>query len=69
MSPFAYSRALITLKEKLGSPNATLRMAKAKAGPVVTDNGNFVIDAPFSEEAYKNPVEVSVCDAGGLQLS
>jgi hypothetical protein len=32
-----------------------LRMAKAKAGPVVTDNGNFVIDAPFEEELYKDP--------------
>lgn len=46
------------LKE-MGSPNAALRMAKMKAGPVVTDNGNFVIDAPFSEKDYKNPKEVS----------
>jgi hypothetical protein len=30
-------------------------MAKAKAGPVVTDNGNFVIDAPFEEALYKDP--------------
>ena len=30
-------------------------MAKAKAGPVVTDNGNFVIDAPFEESLYKDP--------------
>jgi len=33
-------------------------MARAKAGPVVTDNGNFIIDAPFSESALKNPREV-----------
>ncbi|KAG9003852.1 ribose-5-phosphate isomerase rki1 [Tulasnella sp. JGI-2019a] len=58
ISPFAYYRALLTLKENLGSPKATLRMAKAKAGPVVTDNGNFVIDAPFSEADYKNPAEL-----------
>lgn len=45
--------------KKMGSPNAALRMAKMKAGPVVTDNGNFVIDAPFSEEDYKDPKEVS----------
>lgn len=25
----------------------TLRMATAKAGPVVSDNGNFIIDADF----------------------
>lgn len=31
-----------------------------KAGPVVTDNGNFVIDAVFSEEEYKNPKEILV---------
>lgn len=30
-----------------GSKSASLRMAVAKAGPVVTDNGNFLIDAPF----------------------
>lgn len=33
-------------------------MAKAKAGPVVTDNGNFVIDAPFSRDLIKNPYTV-----------
>lgn len=34
--------------EKLGG-KPTLRMAHAKAGPVVTDNGNFIIDADFGE--------------------
>ena len=30
-------------------------MAKGgKAGPVVTDNGNFVIDAPFPEEMMRD---------------
>ncbi|KAG1810678.1 ribose 5-phosphate isomerase A-domain-containing protein [Suillus subaureus] len=42
--PFAYAQVLRKLHNVLGSPNATLRMAKAKAGPVVTDNSNFVID-------------------------
>jgi ribose 5-phosphate isomerase A len=40
------------------SPNATLRMARAKAGPVVTDNGNFIIDAPFREDALRKPHKV-----------
>lgn len=32
----------------LGSKEPVLRMGgKAKAGPVLTDNGNFIIDAPF----------------------
>lgn len=35
-------------------------MAKGgKAGPVVTDNGNFVIDAPFDANTMKDPHEVS----------
>lgn len=43
--PFAYSPIMSKLKELGGTP--TLRMAKCKAGPVVTDNGNFVVDADF----------------------
>jgi len=54
VAPVAYAPLLKRLQNS-GSPKATLRMAKAKAGPVVTDNGNFVIDAPFSEEEYKEP--------------
>lgn len=53
--PFAYAKVLQNLRDLLGSPNATLRMAKAKAGPVVTDNGNFVIDAPFSRDLVRDP--------------
>ena len=38
-------RILITL----GSPDPRIRQGgAAKAGPVVTDNGNWIIDAPFS---------------------
>jgi ribose 5-phosphate isomerase A len=33
-------------------------MAKAKAGPVVSDNGNFVIDAPFPREIMMDPFPV-----------
>jgi ribose 5-phosphate isomerase A len=35
-------------------------MGKAKAGPVVSDNGNFIIDAPFSTEDLKDPLRVSL---------
>jgi ribose 5-phosphate isomerase A len=34
-------------------------MAVRKAGPIVTDNGNFVIDAPFDEATMKDPLAVS----------
>ncbi|CAG8597918.1 7340_t:CDS:2 [Acaulospora morrowiae] len=44
--PFCYTLVLSSLK-KLGCPSPNLRMAKAKAGPIITDNGNFVIDAHF----------------------
>ncbi|KAI0828507.1 ribose 5-phosphate isomerase [Trametes gibbosa] len=52
--PFAYTKILQNL-HLIGSPEAVLRMAKAKAGPVVSDNGNFIIDAPFPEEMMKEP--------------
>ncbi|CAG8443490.1 4115_t:CDS:2 [Diversispora eburnea] len=44
--PFCYVLVLSSLI-KLGCHNQILRMAKAKAGPVITDNGNFIIDAHF----------------------
>ncbi|KAI6044559.1 ribose 5-phosphate isomerase A-domain-containing protein [Pisolithus marmoratus] len=56
--PFAYAKVLQNLHHRLGSPNATLRMAKAKAGPVVSDNGNFIIDAPFSLDAMRSPYKL-----------
>lgn len=42
---------LLTFAQNLRAPDETsaLRMGGAvKAGPVVTDNGNFVVDATFS---------------------
>lgn len=68
VAPFAYAEVLHSL-EKMGSPTSkeasssggqilTLRMGKAKAGPVVSDNGNFIIDAPFPEERMKKPMEL-----------
>ena len=29
------------------------------AGPIVTDNGNFIIDAPFDHEIMKEPFKVN----------
>ncbi|TFY51226.1 hypothetical protein EVG20_g11101, partial [Dentipellis fragilis] len=54
VAPFAYAKLLQNLRN-LGSPTASLRMATEKAGPVVSDNGNFVIDAPFPEEQMRDP--------------
>lgn len=54
VAEFAWSKVQRQLV-KMGSSNAALRMGKAKAGPVVTDNGNFVIDAQFEEKFMKQP--------------
>lgn len=43
--PLAYVPVMNRLKALGGKP--VLRMAQQKAGPVVTDNGNFVIDVDF----------------------
>jgi ribose 5-phosphate isomerase A len=43
--------------EKLGG-TPVLRMAQAKAGPVVTDNANFIIDADFG--VLKNPLDLNL---------
>lgn len=56
--PFAYAKVLQNL-HRLGSPNAHLRMAVAKAGPIVSDNGNFIIDAPFESAHMRHPLEVT----------
>jgi len=43
--PIAYVPVINKIKELGGRPE--LRMAVKKAGPVVTDNGNFIVDADF----------------------
>ena len=65
--PFAYAKVLQNLHEILGSPNAILRMAKMKAGPVVTDNANFIIDAPFTKDVMRDPYTVRYLLHRGLR--
>ncbi|MGV9200185.1 MAG: ribose 5-phosphate isomerase A [Promethearchaeia archaeon] len=43
--PMAYVPLMRKLEKMGGKPQ--LRMAKAKAGPLVTDNGNFILDVDF----------------------
>lgn len=45
----AYKSVMASIENKLFMKpiKSTLRMAVNKAGPVVTDNGNFVIDSHF----------------------
>ncbi|MGB9719643.1 MAG: ribose-5-phosphate isomerase RpiA [Candidatus Anstonellales archaeon] len=49
--PFAYSTVMAELeKNKI---TTSLRMSKTKLGPVVTDNGNFILDAGMEIENAK----------------
>ena len=53
--PFGYVPILKKLKNLGGTPK--LRMAQAKAGPIVSDNGNFIIDVDFG--LIENPSDIN----------
>ena len=53
--PLAHIPIMKTLEKLGGTP--VLRMAQAKAGPLVTDNGNFIIDVDFG--IIKNPLDLN----------
>ena len=48
-------RPILRRLEELGV-KASIRMARSKVGPVVTDNGNLIIDADFGP--VENPKEL-----------
>ncbi|TXT62573.1 MAG: Ribose-5-phosphate isomerase A [Promethearchaeota archaeon] len=52
--PMAYVPVMRKMEKIGGHP--VLRMAKAKAGPLVTDNGNFIVDVDFGR--IKTPSEL-----------
>ena len=54
--PLAYVPIMKRLERLGGTP--VLRMAQAKAGPVVSDNGNFIIDVDFGK--IENPSELNI---------
>ena len=54
--PFALSPVKRKLVEMGGK--VTVREAKGKLGPIITDNGNIVLDVVFGE--IKNPAELAV---------
>ena len=53
--PFALTVAMANLRPLKGKP--VLREAQKKLGPVVTDNGNFILDVDFG--AIDNPKELN----------
>jgi ribose 5-phosphate isomerase A len=52
--PFAAKPVMLRLKRMGGAP--VLREGQGKVGPVVTDNGNFVVDADF--RLVREPLEL-----------
>ena len=54
--PLAHVPIMKRLEKLGGTP--VLRMAQAKAGPVVSDNGNFIIDADFG--IINNPLDLNL---------
>lgn len=53
--PWAYVPLMKKMEEMGGSP--ILRLAEKKAGPLITDNGNFILDVEFGE--ILNPDELN----------
>lgn len=49
--PMSYKPIQLKIEEKYGG-EAILRMSADKAGPLVTDNGNFLLDWVFPETKY-----------------
>ena len=45
--PFAYVPVMRRLSAMGGTPVLRMGTAETKMGPVVTDNGNFVLDVSF----------------------
>ncbi|CAK9017921.1 Ribose-5-phosphate isomerase (Phosphoriboisomerase), partial [Durusdinium trenchii] len=62
--PMAYMPVLKKLEAMGAEP--TLRMAKSKAGPCVTDNGNFCIDANFGLVDEPAALEAQLCAIPGV---
>ncbi|MFW9999256.1 MAG: ribose 5-phosphate isomerase A [Candidatus Hodarchaeota archaeon] len=53
--PMGYFPIMTKLKKLGGTP--VLRMAQSKSGPLITDNGNFIIDVDFGK--INNPSELN----------
>ena len=56
-----FPAALLHVEEKLkalGADSLTIRPAKGKDGPVITENGNLVLDARF--DSVKDDLELKI---------
>jgi ribose 5-phosphate isomerase A len=62
--PFALSTVVERVKDLGGKP--VLREAKGKVGPVVTDNGNFILDVTFGAVDDLTKLDVAVKSIPGV---
>jgi ribose 5-phosphate isomerase A len=62
--PFAYGSVAKKLRELGGTP--VMRNGVKKDGPVISDNGNYVIDCVFSEIADPAALEVAINNIPGI---
>ncbi|KAI6648850.1 Ribose-5-phosphate isomerase [Oopsacas minuta] len=63
--PLAYKPIQQTIEKKYGG-NAVLRIAQKKAGPLVTDSGNFILDWEFPLEVDLTAVANGVINIPGV---
>lgn len=59
--PMSHAFVSNKIKDKFGG-DVILRMAKSKMGPLVTDNGNFILDWKFPQNANHdwNKIHISI---------
>lgn len=58
--PFAWQLRKVRVSGPYSPPTGfTHLIAPLLAGPVVSDNGNFIIDAPFERQYMEQPYTVS----------
>lgn len=62
--PFAYGYVCRKLRELGGEP--ILRKAKLKLGPVISDNGNFIVDVKFSRIKDAENLEKDINNIPGV---
>ena len=62
--PMAYFPIMKKLKKLDGNP--ILRMAQSKSGPLITDNGNFIIDVDFGEIGNPKDLENKTLSIPGV---
>ncbi len=62
--PMAYFPIMEKLKKLGGNPK--LRMAQSKSGPLITDNGNFIIDTDFGEIDNPKDLENKILSIPGV---